>query len=334
MLAGMREEMKVLYIHPPEDHPAHIDFANTINADSLSYPTPRNLMDVLKGLMNGIRIPDYDVYVVTGVEQALAKKVFSKKKKIIYLIADEYFVGLTSGIPFKTPRWKRFLVEHLSGFVDGGIAISEFVKREASKILNCRIEVIYPHIPDNLYTALRNLNPDLEAHNIVSVGRHHPVNGMDILVEAFRIVKKEYTDAELYIIGRGHPKEWEKCDGIHVLGYVDDFSPFFQKSSLFALVGRGQGFCTAAVEAMYAGLPAMVSEYTGAKEVVSELGKQFITTLEPEDVANKIMHYFNLSYEERRKISKKARGLSAEFNKEKKCKEFKQKFEKMLEEIK
>jgi len=64
------------------------------------------------------------------------------------------------------------------------------------------------------------------------------------------------------------------------------------------------------------GIPSIVSEYTGAKEVVRELRKDFVLPLDSKRVAEKIIEYFNLPKDEKIILSLKAKELGKRFKKE------------------
>ena len=80
-------------------------------------------------------------------------------------------------------------------------------------------------------------------------------------------------------------------------------------------------------------MPAVISKYTGAKDVVREIEREFIRDITPEDFAKGVTWYFDLSLDEKKQYSKRARAVSEGFTKKRKCQEFREKFESLLEEI-
>jgi len=164
---------------------------------------------------------------------------------------------------------------------------------------------------------------------------------MDILVDNFRIAKKVINDLELWIVGKGHPKDYEKINGVKVLGYVDDLSEVFRDASLFVHAGRCSAYPVATLEAMRGGLPVVVTHMTGTKELVSEVecivkdkfnleypGFKFISKFD--NLWSSILFYFNLDIKIRKYLSKLYKAKSSEFDPEVRCKEFKRKFEYLL----
>ncbi|RLI74077.1 hypothetical protein DRO97_06390, partial [Archaeoglobales archaeon] len=183
--------MRTLYIHPPDDHPAHIDWANSINADFLQYSDPKGYQ-LIKNLINSAKLPDYDVYLVTGIEQA-----FFKFKKLVYLVVDEHLLTHTLGIPFRQASYKTKLLKLLLSKLDACITISKFMYNNIKDFMSCPVYIVHPHIPDDIYNELILLQPDLNSNNIIFIGRNHPVNGVNVLVEAFNTVLWHYPDSQL-----------------------------------------------------------------------------------------------------------------------------------------
>jgi len=149
-----------------------------------------------------------------------------------------------------------------------------------------------------------------------------------------KLAKKEIKDLRLTIVGKWQPKKEWLIEGVNFVGHQPSLEPYIQSSSLYVHLGRGEAFGISVLEAMLGGLPAIVSEWTGAKEVVQNLGSDFISKLNYEDASNKIMKYFDLSLEKKIKLSKKAKSLASKFKEDEKLRSFKEKFYKLLEELK
>lgn len=335
---------EVLFVHQDPLHPAHLGFGLSIKADFIPYNKYKLRIKrtgaipyMMQSAINGIKLPDYKYYLCDGgatVLPAVIKKKTSSGEgmKIIDLIADETFVVQTLGIP--QPNLKLNLMwKAIAGSISGGIAVSGLVRDAAAKVLKCPIRIAHPFIRDGLYEQLLNLKPQLRGNSIISVGYAGAKNGMDALVEAFRIVKRDFKDAELTIIGKGHPKEWEEITGVKIVGFVDELPPHLEKSALFVLVGRGQAFPVATLEALCSGLPVIVTKYTGTKDVIAKISRKFVCGLDADDIARAIMDYLALSHTERIELGQQAKRLGGEFNRENCCGRFKEEFNSLIKEI-
>jgi len=293
-----------------------------------------------------IRIPFADIYPCEGKSKILSKrkdllsvwikKKFNKKAINIELVGDETFMVLenTPKEMRKSYPWYVNLAHKIvMREIDGAIAVSKIAEESIKKYLNIPSAVVNPYIEDARYRGLASVSPDLKNYSIVSVGDARVSKGMDILVKAFEIVKKEFKDAELFIVGKGHPKDWERIEGVHVLGYVEDLASIFERCSLFVQSSRFDTFPVATLEALRSGLPSIVTERTGTKEVVEKLRKDFVRKVDAEDIAKGILKYFDLSEDEKLRLSEKARKLSEPFNKKEMCEKFKEKFWRIVENI-
>lgn len=331
-----------VYIWP---HPSHKGFAEAIGADFQHVYFGRELYPpitkrILLSFACGIRYPNYQIYLCEGglplVPVAIKKLSEFNRIKVIELIADETFMMMKETPNEMKDRFKWYHnIAHkiASKFIDGAIAVSKLAKEMAEEFLDVPIRVAYPYIEDEMYEKLGKINPNIESYKILSVGYAAPKKGMDILVEAFKMVKKEIKDVELYIIGKNHPKEWNKIEGVHVEGYVDDLVPYFEDASLFVQASRADTFPVTTLEALRAGLPVIVTEMTGTKEVVEKLGKEFVRKVDAEDIAKGILHYFDLSDSMKVKLSLMAKELSEKFNRKRMCEMFRKEFNLLLEEI-
>ena len=328
-----------MYLLP---HPSHRGFAEAINATFCHYHTKFGKLPIpraVKSLLGGLTLPKADIYLCEGGAPLLPvwiKKKLNRKAINIELVGDETFMVLENTpkeMKKNYPWYVNFVHKIVMKEIDGAIAVSRLAEESIKKYLEIPTAIVYPYIEDERYKKLVFVNPNLKSYNIVSVGYAKPSKGMDLLVKAFEIVKREFKDAELFIVGRGHPKEWEKVDGVHVLGYVDDLAGVFKKCSLFVQPSRFDAFAVSTLEALRAGLPSIVTEMTGAREVVENLGKDFVRKVETEDIATGILKYFDLSEEEKFRLSEKARKLSEPFNKNEMCERFKKEFWKIVEAI-
>ena len=190
--------MDVLFVYAGL-HPAHKPFIRAVKADV--YPAYTRNVKGLRRFLEAFRMagnyPDYDVYVLEGgmpmFPMYIRKKLLGKDGVVIGLLADETFINLVK----RLPHYSGFetLIHRLSaGVLDAAIAVSPFVKSYAEKVLNVPIEVVRPAIPEESYYRLGKVKPDLEAKVIVSVGQPRYSIGMDVLVEQFRIARKEIPE--------------------------------------------------------------------------------------------------------------------------------------------
>jgi len=194
--------------------------------------------------------------------------------------------------------------------------------------------VAYPFIDEERYKYLLNIPVKNEFnHNILFIGNgpDYFCKGLDILVGAFKIVKKEFEDSQLFILGNWNKEIIDSFsyEGINFVGFSDIYE-YIQKSSLYVHLGRGEVFSISTLESLLGGIPSIVSEYTGAKEVVRELREDFVLPLDSKRVAEKIIEYFNLPKDEKIILSLKAKELGKRFKKEIVLEDFMKKWKGMV----
>ena len=339
----------ILFIHSPDLHEAHRILAKSINADF--QPAYHNELKGIQRFFEAFKrakgYPEYPVYLLEGgmpMFPVYLKKRKSKDIKVIELLADETFINLVerqSHYSFV----ETFIHKISARCLDGAITVSPFVKSYAEKVLKIPIKIARPPIPKESYNSLGKVKPNLESNVIVSVGQPRYSIGMDVLVEQFRHVKNKFPELELWIVGKGHPKDYEKKGGIKVLGFVEDLAEVFEKASLFAHTGRCSAYPVATLEAMRAGLPVVVSDMTGTKEIVKrvedkfkeELGLKYENNffIQPLDkIANGVITYYSSDEEKRKLLSEEFKRESNYFEPNKRCKHFKEIFESLTEEVK
>ena len=197
-----------------------------------------------------------------------------------------------------------------------------------------------PFISDSSFNKLSEFNPNLNNLNIVSMTTpYYECKGTDLLIQAFDLLIEKYPNAKLHIFGSANLSQElltlnkKTLERIILHGYESDLSKIFSNCSLFVSPGRGDIFPVATLEAMCAGIPTIVSEETGSKEIVKKVNKDFITSLNAKILANKISKYFEFSNPKRNSLSRKARDSVKKFREIPMKKLFKDQFLSLLDDI-
>jgi glycosyltransferase involved in cell wall biosynthesis len=159
---------------------------------------------------------------------------------------------------------------------------------------------------------------------IVSVRALEDIYGIDILLKAFSIVVKKYSNKLLLrIIGEGSKKQ-ELMQLATSLGVGDkvvfmgrlaheDIPSAMRGARLFAVLSRSESFCVAALEAQSMGIPVVASAVGGLPEVVIDGRTGFLVP--PEDYGAAADRIFLLlaDMEIRKCMSSEARTFVAEY---------------------
>jgi GalNAc-alpha-(1->4)-GalNAc-alpha-(1->3)-diNAcBac-PP-undecaprenol alpha-1,4-N-acetyl-D-galactosaminyltransferase len=114
---------------------------------------------------------------------------------------------------------------------------------------------------------------------ILNVGRLQRAKGQDVLIEAFAMIAGEFPQWRLAIAGQGRLEEPLRAlvDARGITGQVDwlgesaEIWRHYAAASIFALPSRHEGMPNALLEAMGAGLPAVVTQASpGPLELVED----------------------------------------------------------------
>jgi len=118
---------------------------------------------------------------------------------------------------------------------------------------------------------------------------------------------------------------------VKFLDRVPNLSVIFGKSSLYVQPSRFDPFPVSVLESMLAGVPSVVTNMVGTKEVVEELEEDFIRDVRADDIAEGILRYFDLSLSQKERISKRCRELAMKFDEETCSKKFRKVFLEIVE---
>ena len=169
---------------------------------------------------------------------------------------------------------------------------------------------------------------EASSNNILTVGYFHEKQGIDLLVKAFSMLKRDrrFEDVKLFLVGRGYPKKYASKDVI-LTGFVPDLSLIYRKCGLYVHAGRFQAFPVSVLEAMHYGLPVIVTNMTGVCDI---LEAKFVSKTNPRDIASKMRMVLSQSRSERLFLGEKNYRISLEFVEEKKVREFVKAFNTLL----
>lgn len=321
-------------------HPAHKNFAEAIDADFYpllpdeSRPHSNGLVRMLEYVRSGMHFPrGYDNYLLEGGRTLVSAATFgllNDDSNIILLNADETFVNIVEDLGhygFGESYVHRLCLKYIDGLMNVGEFVGKYA-REAG--LSVPAKTVYPSVSESNYSKLSRTNPAIGSKNIVSVAVGKPSVGFDILVEAFSRIRESHPSSELHIAGRDHPSAWNDRDGVTVHGWVKSLPGFFKQGELSVHPGRSECFPVATLEPLCAGIPSVVSEMVGTKEVMGEIDEHLVTEVDITAVSRAIDWYFNQPESYREDMSNTASQLSKQFTEENCADRFRRQFEALV----
>ncbi len=120
---------------------------------------------------------------------------------------------------------------------------------------------------------------DMSAKRILAAGRYTPQKGFDFLIHAFAPVAEKHPDWELVIFGAGqsHSRLQDRIDTLGIndqatlAGPTDDVPGEMEKSSIYVLSSRFEGFPLVLIEAMAKGMAVVAFDCpTGPADIVDD----------------------------------------------------------------
>lgn len=336
-------------------HPAHRGFARAIGATDLIVPfrqLPEPLRDTLATDVVSAAVaslPKRDIYVVEN-DAVLYAAPFLRRRypeaTIVHLAASDRLLGRLyvrriADRPFQ--RLKRrvnsrvdnsVLQRILTRYCDGTIAVSDFAAGRIRSFVGSSfpVRVATPYIQPEPYASLLGVEPDLSSNVAVTVGEWRDHKGVDMLVEAWPQVRQRHPDAELRIVGRGYPPEYADVLGVTLRGFVESVDAEFGDASLYVHPAHIEAFGVSVIEAMRAGVPALVTETTGAMSVVTNVGDPMVVSPSPDALAEAIKTYFDTDLAYRESLSSASREQSDPFSEEAKTRHFRSQFFDLIDE--
>lgn len=166
-------------------------------------------------------------------------------------------------------------------------------------------------------------NPvDREPHKenvILAAGRLKAwrVKGFDVLIKAWGKIAVKYPDWKLQIAGQGSVKALQYlqtlADEAHIgqqlefIGYQSNMLPIYQRSSIFVLSSRYEGFGMVLIEAMSQGCACIACDYKGRqREIITSDDEGKICPVDDADALSDAIQLMIADESYRKKVQKQA----------------------------
>ena len=156
----------------------------------------------------------------------------------------------------------------------------------------------------------------------VFVGRIVKQKGINELVSAFVKLNKEHSDTRLLLVGPYEDgicsvlpetkRQIEECDAIEAVGSQQDVRPFYEKADVLVFPSYREGFPNVVIEAGAMGLPSIVTDINGSREIVTDGENGIIIPPQNEDKLYEAMAWMVEHVQEREQMAEKARPMVAE----------------------
>lgn len=161
-------------------------------------------------------------------------------------------------------------------------------------------------------------------YNVLAVGRLTRQKGFDRLLEAWNLIRDEFPDWRLSVVGAGEEEAELKslADTLDVLGSVNFVPPVknmaavYAHADLYAMSSRFEGFPMVLLEAMSAGLPAVSFVCNGPDVIIRDGVDGFLVPQGDTDRLAKRLSELMRDETKRREMGEKAKEVSHRFTQE------------------
>jgi glycosyltransferase involved in cell wall biosynthesis len=288
---------------------------------------------------------NYDYILVDGLHFSpiIAKKlrILPKRTKIISHMGNQlpYFM-LVKKLPKHSIVAHKWLFRNYDYICCEGNMIKEIILELIPEI-NKKLLLTFLGPLDTRVAELREITPDFNSFNMLTIASGPGYDrvfykGIDLMIEAFVIAKKRLPQLTYTILGEWSNNDKQKLtqkytpeemEGVFFAGNTEDICTVIKASALSIHVARGDAFPTSTLEAMHAGLPVIVSEYTGTKQILKEVDMLLISELSSEKLSNRILNFFKLPIEQKEEISQKLKSFALPYTESNAKQHYKKTFE-------
>ncbi len=231
------------------------------------------------------RIVDMDVFTVHGIPHRTWIREARGKPMSLFDLSVDWVErrGLKRAQPFILPvsslvrdelcRVYR-LPEDRTRIIHPGMDPYRFVRRDAAA-LGAEMRTSFGFSPVDIV--------------VLFAGMNFEIKRLDLAIEAFSEAVRARPESQLRLLvaGRGDRKyyaaragELGVADRVKFAGVVEDMAACYASADVFFMPSRFDTFGLVVLEAMAAGLPVIITDRTGAKDLVKQGGEGFIVPVD------------------------------------------------------
>jgi len=225
--------------------------------------------------------------------QAGIKAKEEKKKPLVVTVHSTEF----DRSPLAPNPWINHVEWKGMYMADRVITVSEYMKRrimEKYSVPEGKITVVYNAVDADAHRGER-INFGLNEKIVLFLGRLTIQKGPDHFLRAAKKVLEMEKKTRFIVVGTGHMLpdlinmsiDLGISDRVIFTGYQESIAEFYRMADLYVMPSVSEPFGIAALEAMSAGLPVIVSKQSGVSEVVRHCMK--VDFWDVDEMANKIL---------------------------------------------
>jgi glycosyltransferase involved in cell wall biosynthesis len=220
--------------------------------------------------------------------------MYAKRKKVPFLLTYQFDGQETGGSFMRNTGVSIYNKVFINRVLDSAEVIiattrsyaeeSPFLKNYLDKIVVIPNGINIEDVTTDLTMEESRIKLDLPLKTkiILFFGSLVTYKGPDILLKAFKVIKKEYPEVKLIFAGRGHMlielqdmvKKFDLEDDVIFLGFVEEEKKafYYKSADIFCLpsTNMAESFGIVNLEAMASGIPIVGSDLGGIPDIVKD----------------------------------------------------------------
>lgn len=228
-------------------------------------------------------------------------------------------------IPIKNRFYNKFLFNNcLTNVIANSIAVKNSLLKNTSDWFNKeKIDIIYngvnlnrieSEIAENKSNLRRDFNLNPKEFLIANIGRLTGQKGHKFLFEALSIVKNDYNDFKVLVVGKGDLEKELKAKVLkcglenHIIftGFRSDIYNILAQSDFLIHTSLWEGCPNTVLESLAVGTPIVASNIPSIKEIlINEEVGYLAKNKNPKDIAEKILQMIRSSNREKFSLNAK-----------------------------
>ena len=271
-----------------------------------------------KNLKNAIEKINPDIIVATPYYKAdVICQLKGKAKKIIESHCAKSYSGINDGVQRNNllQRINQLVYSRYNHIIEQKSDMLVALTKGDAALWNTPRKCVIP----NIITRIADKISDCESKRVIAIGRLTHQKGFELLIDVWKQVAERHPDWKLDIYGKGELQDslqqQIKDNGlqgvINILPPTPHIYKELQKSSVFVLSSRYEGFGLVLIEAMTNGVPCVSFDCPYGPSEIMENGKDgfLVPNGDVQEMADKICYL--IEHEEERKTMGRQARLSA-----------------------
>ncbi|PTE74327.1 glycosyltransferase [Staphylococcus devriesei] len=182
--------------------------------------------------------------------------------------------------------------------MDGMLSVSKMCSEIFEDIFHIKPVTFYNSLPIKLYENIESEKIDIQTNsfNLCTICRLDNGKGLDLLIEAAKILKSKDLNIKWYVVGAGKLAQWlqdevanHKLEDLVIpVGFKFNTGSIVKKMDVLVHPSRFEGKSNTIDEALYYNIPVVATNFETVYEQITNNENGFIVNMDGHEIARKI----------------------------------------------